>query len=144
MFLFFTTKIISISMHLKFTIVKELTRMEYCYMNTPSLHYLMLLTSGGYKQQRVTSLIDTRSLCSYGGGNEHRPHLAVEELLGAAPVTTLLLLLLYYSCCSYWCSCTSIRPLPSQEADTMRPDSRQPRNTLCSLVRSTLESTPRD
>ena len=46
-FLIFNTQIISILMHLKCTIVKELTRREYWYMNTPSLQYFILLTSGG-------------------------------------------------------------------------------------------------
>ena len=32
--LIFTTQIISISVHLEYTIVKELTRRKYCYMNT--------------------------------------------------------------------------------------------------------------
>ena len=36
-------------MHLKCTIVKKLTRRNYCYMNTPSLQYLMLLTSGVFE-----------------------------------------------------------------------------------------------
>ena len=46
-FLIFTTQIYSLFMHLKCPIVKESTRREYCPMNTPSLQYFMLLTSGG-------------------------------------------------------------------------------------------------
>ena len=41
------TLMILISMHLKNTIVKELTSREYCYMNTPIQQYFMLVTSGG-------------------------------------------------------------------------------------------------
>ena len=47
MFLIITTQISSISMHLKCTILTKLTRREYCYINTSSLQYVMLLTSGG-------------------------------------------------------------------------------------------------
>ena len=44
-FLFFTTQINAQLRCLKCTI--EVTRREHCYMNTPSLQYFMLLTSGG-------------------------------------------------------------------------------------------------
>ena len=46
-FLIFTTQLKSLPMRLECTVVKELIRREYCYMNTPSLQYFMLLTSGG-------------------------------------------------------------------------------------------------
>ena len=46
-FLIFTTQMILISMNLKCTIVRALTKREYCYMNTLNLQYFMLLTSSG-------------------------------------------------------------------------------------------------
>ena len=46
-FLFLLPNTFNINALKMYYCIKELTRREYCYMNTPSLQYFMLLTSGG-------------------------------------------------------------------------------------------------